>query len=40
LLKALVVMLVRHLHCRGELLAVLDEPTAEMLQVRARLYEG
>ncbi len=39
-LKALVVMLVRHLHRPGELLAVLDEPTAEMRQVRALLSEG
>jgi len=31
---------VRHLHRPGELLAVLDEPTAEMLQVRARMSEG
>ena len=38
-LKALVVMLVRHLHRPGELLAVLDEPTAEMMQVRALLSE-
>jgi hypothetical protein len=39
-LKALVVMIVRHLHRPGELLAVLDEPTPEMLQVRALLSEG
>ncbi len=39
-LKALVVMIVRHLHRPGELLAVLDEPTPEMLQVRAVLIEG
>jgi len=39
-LKALVVMIVRHLHRPGELLAVLDEPTAEMLQVRALLTEA
>lgn len=39
-LKALVVMMVRHLHRPGELLAVLDEPTAEMHQVRALLTEG
>jgi hypothetical protein len=38
-LKALVVMIVRHLHRPGELLAVLDEPTPEMLQVRALLSE-
>ncbi len=30
-------MIVRHLHRPGELLAVLDEPTAEMLHVRALL---
>ena len=39
-LKALVVMLVRHLHRPGELLAVLDEPTPEMRQVRAVLSQG
>jgi hypothetical protein len=39
-LKALVVMLVRHLHRPGELLAVLEEPTAEMQQVRALLSEA
>jgi hypothetical protein len=33
-------MLVRHLHRPGELLAVLDEPTAEMRQVRALLSQG
>jgi hypothetical protein len=38
-LKALVVMVVRHLHRPGELLAVLAEPTPEMLPVRARLSE-
>src|SRR5919202_5197550 len=38
-LKALVVMVVRHLHRPSELLAVLDEPTAEMLQVRALLSQ-
>jgi hypothetical protein len=38
-LKALVIMIVRHLHRPGELLAVLDEPTAEMLQVRPLLRE-
>src|SRR5438105_2156652 len=36
-LKALVVMVVRHLHRPGELLAVLEEPTPEMRQVRALL---
>jgi hypothetical protein len=35
--KALVVMVVRHLHKVHELLAVLDQPTAEMGQLRARL---
>src|SRR5438309_5272364 len=39
-LKALVVMIVRHLHRPGELLAVLDEPTAEMQQVRALVSDG
>ncbi len=39
-LKAVVVMIVRHLHRPGELLAVLEEPTAEMLQVRNLLLEG
>jgi Transposase DDE domain len=39
-LKALVVMIVRHLHRPGELLAVLDEPTPEMQQVRALLTDG
>jgi hypothetical protein len=39
-LKALVVMIVRHLHRPGELLAVLDEPIPEMLQVRALLSDG
>ena len=39
-LKALVVMIVRHLHCPGELLAVLEEPTPEMLQVRTLLSDG
>ena len=39
-LKALVVMVVRHLHRPGELLAVLEEPTAEMRRVRALLSEG
>jgi hypothetical protein len=33
-------MVVRHLHRPGELLAVLDAPTAEMLVVRAALSEG
>ena len=38
-LKALVVMIVRHLQRPGELLAVLDEPTAELRRVRALLSE-
>jgi hypothetical protein len=38
-LKALVVMVLRHLHRPGELLAVLEEPTAEMRVVRALLSE-
>ena len=38
-LKALVIMIVRHLHRPGELLAVLDTPTPEMLVVRALLSE-
>lgn len=36
-LKALVVMIVRHLHKVHELLTVLDQPTAEMAQLRALL---
>ncbi len=38
-LKALVIMIVRRLHRVGELLAVLEEPTPEMLTVRELLYE-
>ncbi len=38
-LKALVVMAVRRLHRVGEFLAVLEEPTVEMLQVRRMLCE-
>jgi DDE family transposase len=38
-LKALVVMIVRHLHRPGELLAVLDESTPEMLEIRSLLSE-
>src|SRR5881409_520233 len=38
-LKALVVMIVRHLHRPGELVAVLNEPTPEMLEIRALLSE-
>lgn len=36
-LKALVIMIVRHLHTDHELLAVLAEPTAEMQALRGRL---
>ena len=39
-LKALVVMIVKHLHKVGELLAVLEEPTPEMQTVRELLKEG
>jgi hypothetical protein len=39
-LKALVIMIVRHLHHVHELLAVIAEPTAEMQQVRALLTEA
>ena len=38
-LKALVIMIVRHLHKVHELLAVLAEPTAEMQGLRALLME-
>jgi Transposase DDE domain len=38
-LKALVIMMVRHLHKVHELLAVLDEPTAEMQLLRSLLSE-
>ncbi len=38
-LKALVIMLVRHLYKVGELLAVLQEPTAEMQALRGLLTE-
>src|SRR5262250_2040998 len=38
-LKALVVMIVRHLYQVGELLAVLQEPTAEMQALRQLLTE-
>src|SRR2546422_7278874 len=38
-LKALVVMIVRHLHRPGEWLAVLNEPTPDMLEIRALLSE-
>jgi len=36
-LKALVIMIVRHLHSPGELLAVLQQPTDEMETLRQRL---
>jgi hypothetical protein len=39
-LKALVIMVVRHLHRPGELLAVLAEPTPEMSLLRALLSEA
>jgi hypothetical protein len=39
-LKALVIMLVQHLHKVHELLTVLDQPTAEMQALRALLSEG
>src|SRR5688572_649492 len=38
-LKALVIMIVRHLHTVHELLAVLEQPTAEMYTLRALLTE-
>ncbi len=38
-LKALVIMLVRHLHTPHELLSVLEQPTPEMLLVRTMLSE-
>lgn len=39
-LKALVIMIVRHLHKVNELLTVLDQPTAEMQALRALLTEN
>jgi hypothetical protein len=39
-LKALVIMIVRRLHKVGELLAVLEEHTPEMREVRQLLFEG
>ena len=39
-LKALVVMLVRHIHTVSGLLAVLEQPTPEMHRVRELLQEG
>src|SRR5437588_12057370 len=38
-LKALVIMIVRHLHKVNELLSVLAQPTAEMAMVRALVHE-
>jgi hypothetical protein len=38
-LKAVVIMIVRHLHNVHELLAVLDQPTAEMVALRTLLTE-
>ncbi len=38
-LKALVIMIVRHLHTVHELLTVLDQPTPEMRQLRTMLTE-
>ena len=38
-LKALVIMIVRHLHKVNELLSVLAQPTVEMAMVRALLHE-
>src|SRR5262245_42580758 len=39
-LKALVIMIVRHLHRVHELLTVLEQPTPEMLALRALLHRG
>jgi hypothetical protein len=39
-MKALVVMIVRRLHKVGELLAVLEEDTPQMREVRQLLSEG
>jgi hypothetical protein len=38
-LKALVIMIVRHLHKVNELLSVLAQPTAEMATLRGLLHE-
>lgn len=38
-LQALVIMIVRHLHTVHELLAVLNQPTAEMMALRDLLTE-
>lgn len=39
-LKALVIMIIKHLHTPYELLSVLQQPTAEMQMLRALLTEG
>lgn len=39
-LKAVVIMIVRHLRTVHELLAVLAQPTAEMQTLRCLLFEG
>jgi hypothetical protein len=39
-LKALVIMIVRHLRTIHELLAVLEQPTSDMAQLRSLLCEG
>lgn len=39
-LKALVIMIVRHLHTPHELLAVLEQPTAEMTLLRSLLTQN
>ncbi len=39
-LKALVIMIVRHLHSPGELLSVLEQPTDEMHQLRQQLTQA
>ena len=39
-MKALVIMIVRRLHKVGELLAVLEEESAQMREVRQLLFEG
>ena len=39
-LKALVIMIVKHLHTPYELLCVLEQPTPEMKELRALLTEG
>src|SRR5918994_344228 len=39
-MKALVIMIVRRLHKVGELLAVLEEESAQMQEVRQLLFEG